>query len=78
MIKVLIIITLSIIVISLLGVSIGDLTKNDKLKENFSIVFKWTKFAWENYIYPWAKIGWEVTKNYIWTPLLQTAQKIRG
>lgn len=70
MIKTLIIIILAIVVISLLGISIGDITNNQKIKDNFSL-------AW-NFIYPWAKIGWDGAQQYIWRPLLKAAKDIRG
>ncbi|OGF52258.1 hypothetical protein A3I27_01850 [Candidatus Giovannonibacteria bacterium RIFCSPLOWO2_02_FULL_43_11b] len=66
MIKTLIIIILAIVVISLLGISIGDLTQNQKLKENFSIAWRWSQYAWINFIHP------------IWEPLLKAAKDIRG
>ncbi|OGF68850.1 hypothetical protein A3H65_03685 [Candidatus Giovannonibacteria bacterium RIFCSPLOWO2_02_FULL_45_14] len=70
MIKTLIIIILLIVVVSLLGVSIGDLTHNQKLKDNFSVVW--------NFVYPWAKIGWGKAHDYIWTPILKAARDLRG
>ncbi|KKT78734.1 MAG: hypothetical protein UW74_C0017G0003 [Candidatus Giovannonibacteria bacterium GW2011_GWC2_44_8] len=68
--KTLIIIALTIVIISLLGVSLGDIQKNTKLKENFDIVW--------NFIYPWARIGWDKAQEYILVPLLKAAKDIRG
>jgi len=68
--KTLIIIALTIVIISLVGVSLGDIQKNTKLKENFGIVW--------NFIYPWARVGLDKAQEYIWVPLLKAAKDIRG
>lgn len=78
MMKTLIIIALCIVVISLLGVSLGDIEKNTELKENFAIVWGWAKYAWAKFIYPWANVAWDKAIHYIWGPLLEAAKDIRG
>lgn len=65
-IQLLIIIVLTIVIVSLLGVSLGDLFDNQTLKNNFSFAYKWVKYGWDNYFYP-----------YIWQPLIKAAGKIR-
>lgn len=70
MIKTLIIIILLIVIISLLGVSLGDVARNEKIKENFAFVI--------DHIQPWAKYGFDLVKTYIWTPVREATEKVRG
>lgn len=49
-IQIFIILVLIVVIISLLGVSIGELVGNKTLKDNFSYLFKGIKYVWDNYL----------------------------
>jgi len=66
-IQLIVIIALVLIVISLLGVSLGDLFDNETLQKNFSFAWQWAKYIWDNYFYP-----------LVWKPLLEATEKIRN
>ena len=66
-IQLIVILALVLIVISLLGISLGDLFDNETLKKNFSFAWRWTKYIWDNYLYP-----------LVWQPLLKAAEKIKN
>src|SRR3989344_1955197 len=55
-IQLLIILVLAVVIISLLGVKLGEVFQNKVLQDNFSFVFRAAKFVWENYLARPAKI----------------------
>ncbi|OGF82247.1 hypothetical protein A3B18_03845 [Candidatus Giovannonibacteria bacterium RIFCSPLOWO2_01_FULL_46_13] len=75
--QLLVILVLVVIIISLLGVSLGDIPEKNTLKENFGYVWDGIEYVWENFIYPYAGTIWEKAREYIWEPILRTANKIR-
>lgn len=76
-IQILIILVLLIVIISLLGVSLGELFSNKTLKDNFSYVFRGINFVWENYLLAPVKIIFGTFKDLLWEPLAETLKKIR-
>ena len=75
-IQLLIIIALLIIIMSLLGVSLGELFGNKTLQENFAYVFGGTKYLWENYLLAPVKIITNTFKNLAWEPLKNAIENI--
>ncbi len=76
-IQILIILVLLIVIISLLGVSLGELFSNKTLKDNFSYVFGGINFVWENYLLAPVKIIFGTFKDLLWEPLAESLKKIR-
>ena len=74
----LIILVLFIIILSLLGVSLGALFENKTLKDNFKFIWKSSTDIWNNYLAVPAKLAWRVWVKYVWEPFTGGAMdKIR-
>jgi hypothetical protein len=58
-----IIIILSVIILSLLGVSLRTLFTDQTLGENFVFVWDFTKHAWGTYIWPYTESLWQKIKE---------------
>lgn len=58
-IQLIIIIVLSVIILSLLGVSLRTLFTDQTLKENFVFLWKFLRYGWGTYIWPYAQSLWE-------------------
>jgi len=72
-----IIIVLALVVISLLGVSLGELFQNKLLKDNFSILFRALQYLWDNYLsYPF-QLFWQFFRNLIWEPFLDVLEGLK-
>lgn len=59
----LIIIILSVIILSLLGVSLTSLFNDKTLRENFVFLWGGAKHLWLVYIWPYAGSAWETLKK---------------
>ena len=57
--QLIIIIILSVVILSLLGVSISSLINNKTLRENFELLVKGVRWLWDNYLYAQVKIAWQ-------------------
>ncbi len=64
-IQLVIIIVLSVIILSLLGVSITSLLNNKTLRENFGTLWNGIQWLWDTY----ASGAWGLLKRYIMIPL---------
>ncbi len=64
-IQLIIIIILSVVILSLLGVSIGSLMNNKTLRENFATLWSWTTWAWHNFLKDYAVSTWNFIKMQI-------------
>ena len=73
----LIILVLFIIILSLLGVSLGALFENKTLKDNFKFVWKSSVDIWNNYLAVPARLAWRVWVKYVWEPFTGAMDKIR-
>lgn len=60
-----IIIVLSIIILSLLGVSISSLFNSKTLRENFATLWRGISWLWNTY----ASVIWEFIKSWLYEPL---------
>ena len=58
-IQLIIIIVLSVIILSLLGISIQSFVNNTTLHQNFTYLFAWIAWLWQTYIahYFWAALN---------------------
>lgn len=68
-IHIIIIFVMAIIIISLLGVDLNNLIKNQNLKNNFKIVWDAIKDVWNKYLINPSQIVWNFFIIYIWTPV---------
>ncbi|PIR69833.1 MAG: hypothetical protein COU47_00125 [Candidatus Niyogibacteria bacterium CG10_big_fil_rev_8_21_14_0_10_46_36] len=68
-IQILIIFILFVVVLSLLGVSLSSLTQNETLRNNFSFVWHWSSFIWENYLKAPTTAVWNFFVEFIFTPI---------
>ena len=75
--QLLVILILIVIIMSLLGVSLGDIPEKNTLKENFGYLGDGVTYAWNKFIYPYSGIVWEKSREYIWEPILTVAEKIK-
>ncbi|MBI4121677.1 MAG: hypothetical protein HY470_01830 [Candidatus Ryanbacteria bacterium] len=61
-IQLLIIIVLSVIILSLLGVSLSSLFNDKTIKENLAFLWQGVAWIWSNYVAGF----WEIIKNWAW------------
>ncbi|HEY4528117.1 MAG TPA: hypothetical protein VJL09_03680 [Candidatus Paceibacterota bacterium] len=76
-IQLLIILVLAVVIISLLGVKLGEVFQNKVLQDNFSFVFRAAKFVWENYLARPAKIIVRTFAELIWQPFVDTLEGLK-
>ena len=62
-IQLIIIVILSVVVLSLLGVSISSLINNKTLRENFALLIKGSRWLWDNYLFAQIKIAWQYMRT---------------
>jgi len=62
-IQLIIIIVLSVVILSLLGVSISSFINNTTLRENFSLVWHGVIWVWQNYIAPYLQPVWGIIRG---------------
>ncbi|OGZ46879.1 MAG: hypothetical protein A3J54_00265 [Candidatus Ryanbacteria bacterium RIFCSPHIGHO2_02_FULL_45_13b] len=58
-IQLVIIVILSVIILSLLGVSLRTLLTDQTLKENFIFLWNFLKHAWGIYVWPYIQTLWQ-------------------
>ena len=56
----LVIVLLSVIVLSLLGVSLSSLFNDKTLRENFVFLWHWVVYVWDTYIAHYARQLWDM------------------
>ena len=61
--QLIIIIVLSIVILSLLGVSISSFINNTTLRENFSLFWHGIVWVWQNYIAPYLQPVWGIIRG---------------
>ena len=76
-IQLLIILVLAVVIISLLGVKLGEVFQNKVLQDNFSFVFRAAKFVWENYLQRPARIIVQTFAQLIWRPFVDTLEGLK-
>jgi len=59
----LIIIILSVIILSLLGVSLTSLFNDNTIRENFVFLWGGVKHLWVVYVWPYAGTAWEALRK---------------
>lgn len=70
--QIIIIIALLVVILSLLGVSLSSLFSNPLLKENFGFIGVWLSNIWDNYLAASAHYLWNILKEVIWAPFVET------
>ncbi|KKT42362.1 MAG: hypothetical protein UW30_C0001G0087 [Candidatus Giovannonibacteria bacterium GW2011_GWA2_44_13b] len=70
--QIIIIIVLLVVILSLLGVSLSSLFSNPILKDNFGFIGDWLSNIWNNYLATSAHYFWNIIKEVIWTPFVET------
>ena len=61
--QLIIIIVLSIVILSLLGVSISSFINNTTLRENFSLFWHGIVWVWQNYIGAYISPVWDIIRG---------------
>ena len=77
-IKLFVIFILLVVIVSLLGIKIGEIPEKNTIKENFAYLFSWARYVWDNYIQQYSGAAWEKAREYIWEPILKAAGKIKN
>ena len=73
-IQLIVILVLVVVIISLLGVQLGEVFQNEVLQDNLSLVFRAAKFVWENYLQRPARIIVQTFAELIWRPFVDTLE----
>lgn len=76
-IQLLIIAVLLIIILSLLGVSLGAVFSNQTLRGNFKFVWDSTNYIWSTYLSWPAKIIWKIWMKYVWETFTEAIERIK-
>jgi glycosylphosphatidylinositol transamidase (GPIT) subunit GPI8 len=63
-IQLIIIIILSVVILSLLGVSISSLINNKTLRENFDLLMKGVRWLWDNYLFAQVRVMWNSVRAF--------------
>ena len=67
-IQTIIIFILVIIILSLVGIKLTDIFKNETLKENFAFVSKGFLYVWDQWLKDPALTLWRWIRDFIWHP----------
>lgn len=68
-IQLIIILLLSLIIISMLGVSVSSLINNKTLRENFSLLWQALVWLWQNYLLAQAQAVWQFLRARVMSPV---------
>lgn len=63
------ILLLSLIIISMLGVSVSSLINNKTLRENFSLLWQALVWLWQNYLLAQAQAVWQFLRARVMSPV---------
>lgn len=75
--KIILIIIVVILVLSVLKISLQSIFDNQFVKDNFSFVWKWAKYVWDNFLGKPVMYIYNFFKDYIWAPSLESWQRLR-
>jgi len=78
LIQLLIIIVLSVIILSLLGVSLASLVENQTLKGNFTFLWRALKYIWNEYLFKYSMMLINFLENKIGEPILDKFQIMKS
>ena len=70
-IQTIVILFLVLVILSLLGINLSQLTENQALRENFSLVWDGIKFLWERYLLHPTEVVWNLFLKLMWQPILE-------
>lgn len=68
-IQLIIILLLSLIIISMLGVSVSSFINNKTLRENFSLLWQALVWLWQNYLLAQAQAVWQFLRARVMSPV---------
>lgn len=78
-IKLVIIIIVIIAILSYFNINIRSITESDLFKENFSYVWNWIVFAWDNYLErPFVYVWNDIFLDLIWNPSIDALRELRN
>lgn len=77
-IQIIIILALLVIILSLLGVSLGALFENPILRDNFGFIWEWVIQLWNSYLSVPFWYIYEIFVELIWEPSLDTLRGIKS
>lgn len=72
-----IILLLLLVIISLMGVSLLDIINDKLVRDNFSFVWNFSNWLWNNYLHSPVKIAWRLWVELLWEPFVGAMNKIR-
>lgn len=72
-----IILLLLLVIISLMGVSLLDVINNKLVRDNFSFVWNFSDWLWDNYLQGPVRIAWRLWVEFLWEPFTGAMNKIR-
>lgn len=75
-IRTILIIVILIIILSIFKVSLQNIFDNQFVKDNFSFVWKWITYVWDNFLGKPVMYVFNFFKDYIWAPSLESWQRI--
>lgn len=76
--QLIVIFILIVVVLSLLGVSLANLTGNPILRDNFSFLWKWTTWFWNGFMEKPAKFAVRTFIDFIWEPLVKVMRDVKS
>ena len=60
-----------------MGVSLLDIINNKLVRDNFSFVWNFSNWLWDNYLRSPARIVWQIWVEFFWEPFMGAMNKIR-
>ena len=72
-----IILLLLLVIISLMGVSLLDIINDKLVRDNFSFVWNFSNWLWDNYLQSPVKIAWRLWVELLWEPFVGAMDKIK-
>lgn len=67
---------LLLIIVSMMGVSLKDVFGNQLVKGNFSYVYNFSNWLWENYLHDPVRIAFRVWVDVLWKPFVSAMDHI--
>lgn len=73
-----IIFVLIIIILSLIGIKLADIFKNETLKENFAFASKGLVYVWSEWLKEPALAVWSWIRDLMWSPASEVIKNAGG
>lgn len=79
LIQVILLIIIVLLVLSYFGFNLRALLDDDQTQDNFSVVWEWLTYVWDNYLKAPAEWVWENIISFIWNDLfLDNLDRLRA